>query len=123
MPNINQFKTKEEYREWYRNYRLKNRLKLKVYQQKFIRQWREKNGTLKDNVRHIVYNALKKGKIKKGKCFFKDKYCVKRIEAHHPDYSNPLDVIWVCAVHHKIYHKKVGITQNTFSKFKTRYTK
>lgn len=26
-------------------------------------------------------------------------------EAHHPDYSRPLDVIWLCTTHHKAAHK------------------
>ena len=26
------------------------------------------------------------------------------VEAHHPDYSRPLDVIWLCPLHHKEIH-------------------
>lgn len=26
-------------------------------------------------------------------------------EAHHPDYSHPLDVVWLCGHHHKQAHK------------------
>ena len=26
-------------------------------------------------------------------------------EAHHPDYSEPLDVIWLCRPHHKQIHR------------------
>lgn len=26
------------------------------------------------------------------------------VEAHHPDYSRPLDVIWLCQAHHKQAH-------------------
>lgn len=25
-------------------------------------------------------------------------------EAHHPDYANPLDVVWLCPAHHKQAH-------------------
>lgn len=36
--------------------------------------------------------------------------CVKcgnlKVEAHHADYSKPLDVIWVCPKHHRELHKK-----------------
>jgi len=26
------------------------------------------------------------------------------VEAHHPDYTRPLDVIWFCRVHHRAQH-------------------
>jgi hypothetical protein len=29
-------------------------------------------------------------------------------EAHHPDYSRPLDVVWLCSAHHKQAHALVG---------------
>ena len=30
--------------------------------------------------------------------------CSQKPEAHHPDYSRPLDVVWLCDVHHKHAH-------------------
>ncbi len=48
-----------------------------------------------------VGNAIRDGRIKKLPCF----ECGKPAEAHHPDYSRPLDVIWLCSVHHKEVHK------------------
>jgi len=30
--------------------------------------------------------------------------CNKKPEAHHPDYSSPLDVVWLCHAHHKQAH-------------------
>lgn len=28
----------------------------------------------------------------------------KRVEAHHEDYSKPLEVVWLCSVHHRQRH-------------------
>lgn len=46
----------------------------------------------------LVFNALKKGVLKKEEC----KVCGSKtnVEGHHKDYSKPLDVVWLCKVHH-----------------------
>ena len=31
-------------------------------------------------------------------------FCEDKPEAHHPDYSKPLDVVWLCVTHHKEVH-------------------
>ncbi len=44
-----------------------------------------------------VNNAVRDGRLKKQPC-----YCGETIvEAHHEDYSKPLDVEWLCNWHHK----------------------
>lgn len=48
-----------------------------------------------------VSAALKKGILMKGQCVCKTK---DDIEAHHTDYSRPLDVRWLCRYHHKLEH-------------------
>lgn len=30
----------------------------------------------------------------------------KKVEMHHPDYSRPLDIVWLCASCHRHIHKK-----------------
>ena len=47
--------------------------------------------------------AVKRGEIKKQPCY----KCgdSTRPIAHHPDYSQPLVVIWVCSLHHQELHK------------------
>ena len=48
----------------------------------------------------LVAAALKTGKLKRGKC-----WCGSlRTEAHHPDYSEPLRVDWLCRKHHRGVH-------------------
>ncbi len=102
MPNRRQFKNDEEYRAWYRNYREKNRKRLADYNREYNYSWRLSNGTEKDNVRRKLLYHVQNGNIKRGKC----EICAetKDIEGHHFDYSKPLDVIWLCTVHHKAVH-------------------
>lgn len=48
-----------------------------------------------------VANALRRGALQKLPC-----WCCgeETVEAHHPDYAAPLDVIWLCPAHHKEIH-------------------
>lgn len=51
-------------------------------------------------------NAVRDGKIIKPEvCCIDSQQCRGRLEAHHDDYSKPLDVIWFCTAHHKQWHK------------------
>ncbi len=56
----------------------------------------------KVKARDILNNAIKNGKIKKGKCAVC--HSTKRIHGHHRDYSKPLKVEWLCPAHHKKLH-------------------
>lgn len=81
-------KNSPKYRQYQNKYLIKKR---KSYDQKFLS-------------RQIVQLALK------GKMIFKPSKCTKcenaeRIEAHHEDYSRPLDIIWVCYQCHRQIHK------------------
>jgi hypothetical protein len=45
-----------------------------------------------------VGNAIRDGRLKRGRCV----YCgVEKAQAHHTDYSKPLDVVWVCFMCHR----------------------
>jgi len=104
MPNVESFKSKEEYRKWYSNYRKKNNEKLKIYNRQYIKKWRSKNGTEKDKVRKLLYHEIANNKIVRGLC----EVCGNQnAEGHHFDYSKPLEVIWLCPVHHKDMHRKL----------------
>lgn len=51
---------------------------------------------------HIaVSNAVKKGILVKTPCVCCGE---QRVEGHHPDYSRPLDVVWLCAACHRQLH-------------------
>ena len=49
-----------------------------------------------------VNNALRSGKLRKLPCWT----CgtMERVHAHHADYSQPLDVVWLCTEHHQQLH-------------------
>jgi hypothetical protein len=48
-----------------------------------------------------VRKALRDGTLKRGRC---EVYVSFRVDAHHPDYSQPLVVIWLCRKHHQMPH-------------------
>jgi hypothetical protein len=51
--------------------------------------------------RNKFSNALRDGKIFRGPCAV----CgLPNAEAHHSDYSKPLDVTWLCKLHHEELH-------------------
>lgn len=49
----------------------------------------------------IVGNAVRDGKLIRQPCLV----CGDKAQAHHPDYSSPLDVVWLCRFHHIETHK------------------
>lgn len=53
--------------------------------------------------RNILQSALKQGRIKRLDC----ERCGSNInvDAHHDDYTKPLEVIWLCKEHHIEHHK------------------
>ena len=92
----NREKARRRSRNWYES----NKEKALEY----FKQNREKNKN-KIKARYTLANALKNGKIMKSlncdECKIKEK-----LQAHHHDYSKPLDVIWLCTTCHAKVHSK-----------------
>lgn len=85
----------ETYKERDKRYYAKNRDRKVAY----LADWRERN---KHKVAaHIaVRTALQAGGLVKKPCF-----CgIENVDAHHEDYSKPLDVHWLCRRHHVLIH-------------------
>jgi len=85
--------------------RLKDRLgdKFSEFQRKKAKIHPEKH-----KARRTLRNAVKLGKIKKPTdCEMLDigSACFGKIEGHHPDYSKPLEVKWLCSKHHGEVHR------------------
>ena len=55
----------------------------------------------KDRARAEISAAIRHGRLVRGSCVFAGRgKCRGRIEAHHPDYTRPVEVVWVCKWHH-----------------------
>lgn len=64
-------------------------------------QWRRYPKKMR--ARQDLRYAVRKKYIERGPC----EVCgVKKTDAHHNDYSKPLDVIWLCRKHHQQHHAK-----------------
>ena len=67
-----------------------------------MRSYRQDEGyRVKEKARGDLARAVKLGKIIKKPC----EVCgYEKAEAHHDDYSKPLDVVWLCRSHHVERH-------------------
>lgn len=62
----------------------------------------------------IVRQAIRRGELRREPCCMCG--CAKS-HAHHDDYGRPLDVVWLCVVHHAEHHRFLrfyGIGQGLF---------
>lgn len=74
------------------------------YNRKATKLWASKNN-LKSRAHWIVNGRLKRGTLLRKPC----ELCGdKRSHAHHDDYSKPLVLRWLCALHHKQRHARMG---------------
>ena len=56
---------------------------------------------VKARARQAVRRAIRSGALVKKPC---EKCGCVKVDAHHDDYSKPLDVRWLCRLHHLIEH-------------------
>jgi len=84
-------------KEWF----LKNRARKKV------KIFKSEEHKFKSIARGVVNNAIRLGKIKKGlNCQFCN--IMEDLEAHHSDYSKPLEIVWLCVKCHRSLHKSLN---------------
>ena len=58
----------------------------------------------KKNAHSILNKAIRSKKVARSPC----EVCGNiKSEGHHEDYSKPLEVIWLCRIHHREKHRKV----------------
>lgn len=98
MSKLQRMRHPEEMREAVNKYAKQHRKE----RQERIKKWANKN-RYKIQAHKKVYYAVKTGKLIKQNCF-----CGKIGQAHHDDYSKPLEVIWLCPIHHKARHMELN---------------
>lgn len=65
-----------------------------------VKKWQDNNR--EKRAAHVILgNAVKYKKIVKQPCTVCGEL---KVEAHHDDYSKPLDVVWLCVKHHNQTH-------------------
>lgn len=89
----------ERFKEYRRRYEQASTEKRK----ETLREYRQKN-PLKTNARQAVRRAVLRGKLMRQPC----QVCgaTDKVQAHHHDYSKPLDVEWLCPKHHGEEHRQ-----------------
>jgi hypothetical protein len=67
------------------------------------RKYRAGINGYKSLVRNVTFNAICSGLLIKKPC----EVCGvnEKVEAHHDDYTKPLEVRWLCKAHHQEHHK------------------
>jgi hypothetical protein len=72
----------------------------------YMKMYRKKHPE-KQKARDAVKSALRAGRSVKGPCAMSE--CKDtRVQAHHADYSKPLDVVWLCRPHHDELHANIS---------------
>lgn len=74
----------------------------------YFRIYRKTRALKKSKARAKLNAAVQRGKIKPLPCESFNNHCKGRIEAHHTDYKKPLEVVWLCAFHHREAHNKLN---------------
>ncbi|QGY29798.1 hypothetical protein CUN67_13020 [Pantoea cypripedii] len=99
--------------DWARKNREKKRASNNRYQAKnsanrseTTAKWRA-NHPQKKAAHQAVQTAVRNGKLTKKPC--QECGSTHRIHAHHDDYSQPLDVIWLCHQHHMARHAMLRV--------------
>jgi hypothetical protein len=64
------------------------------------RRFVERN-PVKRKAHEMAGNAIRDGRLIRQPC----ETCGERAQAHHDDYSKPLDVRWLCTTHHAEWHR------------------
>lgn len=81
-----------------RNQKMARILKRREYCRTQGKKWKKKR-----RAQSTLKRAVYAGKVEKKPC----EVCgtTEWVEGHHSDYNKPLDVMWLCSLHHKEWHR------------------
>lgn len=74
----------------------------------YFKKYKKRVDKKKIFARYLVSQALKKGELKRLPCERYTSQCRGRVEAHHDDYEKPLNVKWLCSLHHRVRHQEIA---------------
>lgn len=72
-----------------------------------MRAFRKTHALTKEQRRRSNCRAYTRMLVKRGKIIPQPCWCGKKAERHHPDYSNPRLVEWLCKKHHRAEHRRM----------------
>lgn len=92
-------------RDWMRQYCRGNRA---VISERRKGQAQARPDPVKAKARSLVHAALRNGHLVKPACCekCKSKPASRDLQAHHKDYSKPLEVVWLCTTCHGVTYRK-----------------
>lgn len=73
--------------------------------QQYLQRRERPEEAAKMRARKKLRRAVQAGRIVRGAC---EVCAAPNAEAHHADYSKPLDVRWLCSAHHEELHRRSG---------------
>lgn len=89
---------REQYKKQNKLYQERYPEKVKKMRAEASRSWRERNPE-RVKAHKKVFCALRNGTLFTEPCA----HCIEpnwKVEAHHKDYSKPLEIVWLCKTHH-----------------------
>lgn len=95
-------KIKYDKKIWKQKWRIEHREEALASSRQSMKNYRN-NNPLKEATRNATRQAVRKGLLIREACVICG--ATSKIEAHHPNYNDPMRVIWLCKKHHIALHK------------------
>lgn len=94
--------SREYHREYEKQYKASPEVR-KRYAELSLKYRTDGRLRYKYEVRQLTHSAIQRGRLIRKPC---EKCGNEKTDAHHDNYSKPLDVRWLCRPHHAEFHKQ-----------------